>query len=68
MLQRVMLKGRSILKPLKLDHIANFASVRLNLLPDEHKRFDNPHIYKVGIGLKLLEVQEKIKNEIWNSL
>lgn len=31
---------------------------RLNLLPEEHQRFDFPHIYKVGISEKLLKMRD----------
>ncbi len=33
---------------------------RLNLLPDEHKRFDYPHIYKVGISQKLMTLRDAL--------
>ena len=36
------------------------AAERLSLLPDEHKRFDFPHIYKVGVSKKLVELQSEI--------
>ncbi len=43
-----------------------YAGERLALLPDEHQRFDNPHIYKVGLSLRLRdlrhEVLERAKN------
>jgi len=37
-----------------LNQIREFAMSRLSELPDEYKRFENPHIYKVGMskGLK----------------
>lgn len=36
---------------------------RLQQLPDEHKRFDYPHIYKVGISSQLLQLRDKmVKN------
>ncbi len=36
------------------------ASRRLEMLPEEHKRFDYPHIYKVGISKKLMHLQTEI--------
>ncbi len=34
---------------------------RSALLPDEHKRFISPHIYKVGISKKLMETRNSLK-------
>lgn len=31
---------------------------RLNLLPEEHQRFDFPHIYKVGISEKVMNIRD----------
>lgn len=36
------------------------ASRKLKMLPEEHKRFDFPHIYKVGISKKLMQLQTDI--------
>ncbi len=43
--------------------IAAYVQERLALLPDEHKRFEYPHIYKVGTSKALLEVRDKLVNE-----
>ncbi len=43
-----------------LGEIREFVKSRLNLLPDEHKRFDFPHIYKVGISEKLQQLRDQI--------
>ena len=46
---------------------ASYAQQRLTKLIPEHKRFDNPHIYKVGISQKLMNLRDnltqKMKNE-----
>ncbi len=34
--------------------------IRLHLLPEEHLRFDFPHIYKVGISEKLLKIRNQL--------
>ena len=47
-----------------LQEIAKFAKERLSKLPDEHKRFENPHIYKVGISLKLMNLRNQIVTDI----
>jgi nicotinate phosphoribosyltransferase len=33
-------------------------------LPDEHKRFEKPHIYKVGISEKLNNIRNNMVNQI----
>ena len=43
--------------------IAAYVQERLALLPDEHKRFEYPHIYKVGASKALLDVRDKLVNE-----
>lgn len=54
LLEMVMEGGRRIQRPRDLTEIAQFSKERLALLPAEFKRFENPHIYKVGLseGLK----------------
>ncbi|MFB6318833.1 nicotinate phosphoribosyltransferase [Saccharicrinis sp. FJH54] len=42
--------------------IAIFTKNRLNKLPEEYKRFLNPHVYKTGISDKLLQIRNKLTN------
>ena len=49
-----------------VEEISEYVKNRLSLLPDEHKRFENPHIYKVGISEKLSELRNKLVKEINN--
>lgn len=39
---------------------ADYARQRLNRLHSEHKRFENPHIYKVGVSKKLRDLRDQI--------
>ncbi|WP_020403159.1 nicotinate phosphoribosyltransferase [Gracilimonas tropica] len=39
---------------------AEYAQKRLSELNQEHKRFDNPHIYKVGLSKQLLKLKEQL--------
>lgn len=43
--------------------IAAYVQERLALLPDEHKRFEYPHIYRVGASKALLEIRDKLMSE-----
>ncbi|MDD2279492.1 MAG: nicotinate phosphoribosyltransferase [Bacteroidales bacterium] len=56
LLQKVMEGGKRITGSLSLDEISSYSRERLNILPAEYKRFNNPHIYKVGIS-------EELKNQ-----
>ncbi len=52
--------GKICYKPRKAFEIRELAAERLKLLPSEHKRFDFPHIYKVGLSEKLLNLQSRL--------
>jgi nicotinate phosphoribosyltransferase len=43
---------------------AAFARQRLDKLDPEHKRFDNPHIYKVGISRKLMKLRNNLIDKL----
>jgi nicotinate phosphoribosyltransferase len=66
LLETVMEGGERSSAPRPLADIAEYARKRLSLLPPEFRRFENPHIYKVGLsdGLKkerdeLIEIHRK---------
>jgi nicotinate phosphoribosyltransferase len=62
LLQKVMENGKRTTASPSLQHIAAYAGKRLALLPEEYKRFDNPHIYKVGLSKKLLALRDELRN------
>jgi len=43
---------------------ADYARRRLGKLSAEHKRFDNPHIYKVGLSKKLMDLRDTLTQNI----
>ena len=60
-LYHVAMKNGEILSPEETPaEINKRLKIRLNLLPEEHQRFDFPHIYKVGISEKLLRVRDDL--------
>jgi nicotinate phosphoribosyltransferase len=63
-LRKVMEKGRIITDRKKPSEIAEYVNARLRQLPEEHKHFENPHIYKVGISKKLMDLRSGIIDEI----
>ncbi len=60
LLQKVVENGETIVPFKSVNDIARFVRERLRLLPPEHKRFEYPHIYKVGISKKLRTLRDEI--------
>ncbi|NOZ12486.1 MAG: nicotinate phosphoribosyltransferase [Acidobacteria bacterium] len=52
--------GKSISRFPSLNEIRQFAGKRFSLLPDGHKRFVNPHIYRVGLSNRLYELRRDL--------
>lgn len=65
-LQQVMDKGEMTIIQKSVDQIAKYVKERLSKLPDEHKRFENPHYYKVGISKKLMDLRTELIQKIQN--
>ncbi|MGB9663407.1 MAG: nicotinate phosphoribosyltransferase [Ignavibacteria bacterium] len=59
-LEQVLKDGEIILKKKSVNEIASYVEFRFSQLPDEHKRFEFPHIYKVGVSPKLLELRDNL--------
>jgi nicotinate phosphoribosyltransferase len=60
LLQEVMVNGSRVRKPEKLSKILAYSRERMEKLPEEYKRFDNPHIYKVGISERLRAERDRL--------
>jgi nicotinate phosphoribosyltransferase len=46
-----------------LKEISAYCMSRLARVPEEHKRFQNPHLYKVGISEKLRNLRNELKQQ-----
>ena len=64
LLMPVMEEGEITLPEKTVQQIAAYARERLALLDDSHKRFENPHVYKVGISEKLMALRDEVKEEL----
>jgi len=64
LLKKVMKDGEIQAPDKTTTEIADYVGKRLSKLPDEHKRFENPHIYKVGISRNLMELRNKLIENI----
>lgn len=60
LLKKVMDDGKMLIKKRTLNEIAAYSMQRLSELPIEYKRFNNPHIYKVGISQSLKEERDRL--------
>jgi nicotinate phosphoribosyltransferase len=61
LLTKVMENGEVTSAPRHLNEIADYSAHRLSLLPKEYKRFENPHIYKVGISTALKKLRDSMR-------
>jgi nicotinate phosphoribosyltransferase len=55
-LNKTMDHGKRLSEPLSLPQISQYRKERLEQLPTEYKRFNYPHVYKVGLS-------ERLRNE-----
>lgn len=60
LLHKIVEDGNRTQKPLNLDEIADYSQARMKKLPDEFKRFENPHIYKIGLSTSLKEKRDQL--------
>lgn len=63
LLTPVIKNGEILHTPKSVNAIKQYAVERFNRLPAEFKRFENPHVYKVGISDKTLEIRNKLRQK-----
>lgn len=63
LLSKVVNNGTLTIDLPKVDESASYAKSQLQKLSPEHRRFDNPHVYKVGISAKLNQLREQLMRE-----
>lgn len=63
-LQTVYENGDLQINPPTASESAGYARKRLEKLNPEHKRFENPHIYKVGISRKLMDLRDELTQKM----
>lgn len=60
-LERVVMEnGQPAFSVRPVSEIAKYAEERLSRLQPEHKRFENPHVYKVGVSPSLLHLRSRL--------
>ncbi|MFV8225242.1 nicotinate phosphoribosyltransferase [Christiangramia aquimixticola] len=60
LLKLVMENGKVLIEKRSLKEIAAYSSSRLAELPQEYKRFNNPHIYKIGVSERLKAERDQL--------
>lgn len=60
----VFSNGKISLRKKTIPEISSYLAERAKLLPDEHKRFISPHIYKTGISKKLMQTRETLEKQL----
>lgn len=61
LLQPVVERGQRLHPARSVQDIRAHAAARLALLPPEYRRFENPHVYKVGLGESLHGLREHLR-------
>lgn len=60
LLARIMEGGERLAPSSSLKDIASYSAERLRLLPEEYKRFNYPHVFKVGMSEKLRNERDRL--------
>ncbi len=60
LLSEVMKEGKRVNKPKSLTDIRKYSKTRLGKLAEEYQRFENSHIYKIGLSTKLHTERNKL--------
>jgi nicotinate phosphoribosyltransferase len=64
LLHKIMENGKRLSEPPRLFEIAQYSRERLKQLSEEYRRFDNPHVYKVGISGRLRDERDRLIEDI----
>ncbi len=64
LLNPVMQSGEVTVPQVPVQEIAIYAKERMATLDDSHKRFENPHVYKVGISERLMRLRDEVRRKI----
>ncbi len=64
LLHPIMKKGDHLIDVPSPSESAGYTRQQLKKLNPEHKRFDNPHIYKVGISKKLMDLRDQLTEKL----
>lgn len=63
LMKTVVKHGKRIINLPSVAESAKYATDRFKKLPQEYKRFENPHVFKVGISKKLMDLRDDLIKE-----
>jgi len=61
---KVFEKGKVLVEKKSIQEISDYRAQRVSRLANEYKRFENPHVYKVGLSKKLIQLRQDLVSEI----
>ena len=64
LMHKVMDNGKVLDMERSVSTISAYVEKQFQLLNEEHKRFDNPHVYKVGISQNHMELRDSLINKL----
>lgn len=67
LLQGVMENGKRLQNPKSVKEVKAYSQKRLAELPEEYQRFENPHLYKVGVSDLLLKERDELRSYYKNN-
>lgn len=59
-LMETVMENAAVVNDRSMKDAAEYARKRLHTLAPEHKRFENPHVYKVGISQDLMKLRSEL--------
>lgn len=62
LITKVIDKGNIIAEKKSISEISDYRKFRISQLPDEHQRFEYPHLYRVGLTKALMELRNELIN------
>ncbi len=62
--KKVMEQGKKLMQKKTASELADFTKQQLQKLPDEYKRFENPHVYKTGISPELMKLRDNLRKSL----
>lgn len=66
LLTQIFNNGKITMKVKSIKEISEYLDYRFTFLPEEHKRFEFPHIYKVGLSTQLKNLRDDLVKKMRN--
>lgn len=67
LLTQIFNNGENSMSVKSIKEISEYSDYRFTLLPEEHKRFEFPHLYKVGLSTQLKNLRDDLVKKMKNT-